>query len=69
MQGPRSCAPNVVGRLWHDAGLLHAEDESGRRPVGDAVRYIEARLGHMDHASANARGLPIGSYSIRGRGP
>ncbi len=56
-------AQGVVDRL-REAGLLHAEDESGRRPVGDAVRYIEARLARMDYAAARARGLPIGSGTV-----
>jgi len=44
--------------------LQTARDEAGKRPVGDAVRYIQARLALMHYADARRRGLPIGSGAV-----
>jgi hypothetical protein len=44
--------------------LQNARDEAGKRPVGDAVRYIQARLALMNYAEARRRGLPIGSGAV-----
>jgi hypothetical protein len=43
--------------------LQNARD-AGKRPVGDAVRYIQARLALMHYADARLRGLPIGSGAV-----
>lgn len=42
-------------------GLHTARNEQGQRPVGDAIRYIRARLPRMNYAAARKAGLPIGS--------
>ena len=44
--------------------LERATDADGKQPVGDAIRYIEARLVRLNYAAARARGLPIGSGAV-----
>lgn len=44
--------------------LQNARDDSGKRPVGDAVRYLQNRLERMNYADARQRGLPIGSGAV-----
>ena len=44
--------------------LQSARDDLGKRPVGDAVRYIQSRLAVMSYADARSRGLPIGSGAV-----
>ena len=46
------------------AGLSTACDETGRQPVGDALRYLGSRLDVMKYAEASAAGLPIGSGNV-----
>jgi len=56
-----------VGRVLaalRDAGLHEARDESGARPVGDAIRYLRARISQMRYAEAQSLGLPIGSGAV-----
>jgi len=59
---PRGAA-RVLAAL-EGAGMHTARDESGRRPVGDALRYLRARLSRMDYAEARKNGLPIGSGAV-----
>jgi hypothetical protein len=56
-------AERVVNAL-DAAGMQSARDESGRRPVGDALRYLRSRLAQMNYADARQRGLPIGSGAV-----
>jgi hypothetical protein len=44
--------------------MHNACDETGRRPVGDALRYLRSRLSQMNYAEARQRGLPIGSGAV-----
>jgi hypothetical protein len=44
--------------------LQTARDDAGKRPIGDAVRYIQARLALMNYAEARQCGLPIGSGAV-----
>ena len=53
----------VLGALG-DAGLHEARDENGARPVGDAIRYMHARISEMRYAEAQSLGLPIGSGAV-----
>jgi len=46
------------------AGMQNARDESGRRPVGDAIRYMQTRLSQMNYAEARQLGFPIGSGAV-----
>ncbi|MFK7989041.1 MAG: ISKra4 family transposase [Sandaracinaceae bacterium] len=55
---------SLVLEELEEAGLTRATDESGRRPVGDAIRYIGSRLPKMRYAEARAAGLPIGSGTV-----
>ena len=45
-------------------GLERVQDENGRRPVGDAIRYLSARKDLMRYAEAHRRGFPIGSGAV-----
>ena len=59
--------PDGVGRVLGalgDAGLHEARDENGARPVGDAIRYMHARISQMRYAEAQSLGLPIGSGAV-----
>jgi hypothetical protein len=59
--------PDGVGRVLRalgDAGLHEARDESGVRPVGDAIRYLHTRISQMRYAEAQSLGLPIGSGAV-----
>ena len=53
----------VLGALG-DAGLHEARDENSARPVGDAIRYIHARISQMHYAETQSLGLPIGSGAV-----
>lgn len=53
----------VIAEL-EKAGLRRAQDESGRRPVGDAIRYLSSRVSQMRYAEAREAGLPIGSGTV-----
>ena len=44
--------------------LQSARDDLGKRPVGDAVRYIQSRLAVMNYADARCPGVPIGSGAV-----
>ena len=56
-------AERVMHALMSSA-LQNARDDAGKRPVGDAARYIQARLALMNYAEARRRGLPIGSGAV-----
>lgn len=59
--------PGGAERVMHalmSSELQTARDDAGKRPVGDAVRYIQARLALMNYAGARRRGLPIGSGAV-----
>jgi hypothetical protein len=59
--------PGGAQRVMHalmSSELQTARDDAGKRPVGDAVRYIQARLALMNYADARRRGLPIGSGAV-----
>ena len=53
-----------VLKALHRAGLKTARDDSGKRAVGDAIRYLDKRLSRMAYAAARVRGLPIGSGTV-----
>jgi len=44
--------------------LQNARDEAGKRPVGDAVRYIQARLALMNYTDARFRWLPSAAAPV-----
>lgn len=44
--------------------LETVRDEAGKRPVGDAIRYLERRAPRMNYADAKAQGFPIGSGTV-----
>ena len=46
------------------AGLQNARDAEGKRPVGDAMRYLVNRFSRMRYAQALRDGLPIGSGTV-----
>jgi hypothetical protein len=60
-------APVELVDVWHvldETGGRELRDADGRRPVHDAIRYLDNRAGRTDYASARARGLAIGSGAV-----
>jgi hypothetical protein len=55
-----------MGRVMHAliSSELTARDDMGKRPVGDAARYLQSRLALMNYADARRRGPPIGSGAV-----
>jgi hypothetical protein len=53
-----------VLRALEATGARNARDADGRRPVNDAIRYLENRAERMNYAAARARGLAIGSGAV-----
>ncbi len=53
-----------VLRALERGGLERVQDENGRRPVGDAIRYLSARKDLMRYAQADRHGFPIGSGAV-----
>jgi hypothetical protein len=53
-----------VLRALERGGLERVQDENGRRPVGDAIRYLSARKDLMRYAQADQHGFPIGSGAV-----
>jgi hypothetical protein len=47
-----------------ETGGRELRDADGKRPVHDAIRYLDNRAGRTDYASARARGLAIGSGAV-----
>lgn len=54
----------TILRTLRACKLERATDSEGKRPVGDAIRYIEARVARLHYAPARREGLPIGSGAV-----
>jgi hypothetical protein len=60
---------NTPGAVWSIASALHASGKrdvvlGDRRPVHEALTYLENHGERMHYAEARARGLPIGSGNV-----
>ena len=50
--------------LQEEHGVERVQDETGGRPVGDAIRYLSARKNLMRYAQAHRHRFPIGSGAV-----
>jgi hypothetical protein len=60
---------NTPGAVWNIASVLHASGKrdvvlGDRRPVHEALTYLENHGERMHYAEARAQGLPIGSGNV-----